>query len=122
MDGTRGSTVNFGAATSSIHPREERGRGLAARYERFQAALELGAGEQNSMLALEAAQTDVRPEADDAPFVAAAGMGLPQADDILQTKFDDHALDGRKLSNRVAKLLGRVAGGAREIRSTRGID
>lgn len=56
------------------------------------ALLELAAGEKHAPVAVEADEADVGAEADDAPVVAAAGVGLAQAQDIIEAEVLRHRL------------------------------
>src|SRR6266540_826568 len=55
-----------------------------ARDEPLDVALDRRTGHEHAVLARRAAKADVRAQADDAPSVAAAGMRLPQRDDVIE--------------------------------------
>src|SRR5574340_1014290 len=61
--------------------------------DRFQPVPQFAAGEQNPAVAAKAFQPDVRPEANDAPVIAAAGMRFTHPQDILQAQLWQHAAD-----------------------------
>ena len=42
------------------------------------------------MVAREAFNPDIRPDADDSPLVAAAGVLLPEADNVIYPYFKNH--------------------------------
>jgi len=75
---------------------------LAARYERLQASLEVATRKEHSALALQTAQTDVCPEADHPPLVAATRMWLAQSDHVSESKLDDHRSGSAGQAHRVA--------------------
>ena len=57
--------------------------------ERLEAPLEDTAGEHDAVLALLAPQADVGAEAYNGPVSAAAGVRLPQANDVAHVHFDE---------------------------------
>jgi hypothetical protein len=50
----------------------------------FQTLVKLASGKQNTMLAVSANQANIRPQSDDLPIIAAAGMLFSQTDNITQ--------------------------------------
>lgn len=50
----------------------------------FQAPRQLAPGEQYAVLAGQAFQTNIRPKADNLPFISAAGMRFTQANDLTK--------------------------------------
>jgi hypothetical protein len=63
-----------------------------ARNEGLESAFECASWQQNAAPALQTLDADVRPEAHDAPFIAAAGMNLAQAHDIVDVYVNWHNL------------------------------
>jgi len=57
--------------------------------ERLEAPLEDTAREHDAVLAFLAPQADVSAQPDDAPIGAAAGVRLPQANDVAHVHFDE---------------------------------
>jgi hypothetical protein len=56
----------------------------------FGALFDFAAGEEDAPAAGEADEADVGAEADDAPVVAAAGVGLAQAEDVVEAEVLGH--------------------------------
>jgi len=60
-------------------------------YKAFNPAVGLTPGQQDAVTTGQAFQTDIRAQPGNAPFVAAAWMGLAQSNDITQFQFLEHA-------------------------------
>jgi hypothetical protein len=60
-------------------------------HDRFDPLGEIAALHQDSMPASLALDADIRPQPHHLPFLAAAGMGFPQLDNIAQSKIRKHA-------------------------------
>jgi hypothetical protein len=63
----------------------------STRDECFQAALECAAFQQDTMVALLAANANISAEPDDLPVVASARMGLSQAHHVSQPQLYHHS-------------------------------
>ena len=83
----------------------------------FGAFFELAAGEEDAAAAGEADEADVGAEADDAPVVGAAGVGLAEAEDVVEAEVLGHGFIIRGLrGENVLRPTGRLRTGASQPR------
>lgn len=91
----------------------------------FNPALEDAAFEENTALAPEALDSDIGPEPDYLPFVAAAGVFLLEADDVTQPYLHDHLFTLKRYRQVMVNLLAEFGGSTPccrgEVLSRRGI-
>ena len=85
--GKQGSTArSFGSSTPRLNYVGSLFDGGAAGDGGLGALFDLAAGEEDAPAAGEADEADVGAEADDTPFVAAAGVGLAEAEDVVEAE------------------------------------
>ena len=82
----RTQSAGCGQSTSRVNLVRGLFDGGAAGDGGLGALFDLAAGEEDAPAAGEADEADVGAEADDTPFVAAAGVGLAEAEDVVEAE------------------------------------
>lgn len=80
-------------------------------HERRQTSLDLAAAQQYTVLAFDAAQSDVRADTHNSPIATAAGVGFSEPDNVPDPKVDGHRCSYR--AARAPRIASRIDSASR---------